>query len=119
MTQRGMLLDIFTVTEQKSYVPSPNPFNPLKGNATFVYDMSFAGPVIIDIYDIAGEKVAVLVNSERTQGRHQFMWNGGNGEYDASDGEVVGSNNKIAKGVYIVRYKLGSNQTLQKLAIIK
>ena len=95
MTQkRGILLDIFTVTEQKSYVPSPNPFNPLKGNATFVYDMSFAGPVIIDIYDIAGEKVAVLVNSERTQGRHQFMWNGGNGEYDASDGEVVGRTTK-------------------------
>jgi len=115
----GLLLDIFSVTEEKGYVPSPNPFNPLRGNAVFVYDMAEDGQVIIDIYAISGQKTTVLVNGERVKGRHQFQWNGGNGEYDAADGTVAGSNNKLAKGVYIVRYKLGSKQFMKKLAIIK
>ncbi len=115
----GPLLAAFRITREKAYTISPNPFYSDRETAVIVYDMTEAGEVIIDIYDIAGEKVAVLVNGYRSDGRHQVRWNGGNGEFDAADGSTAGSGDKLAKGVYIMRFKLPAEQYLKKIAIIR
>jgi hypothetical protein len=115
----GPFLAIIAVRDEKAYSPAPNPFRPSEGTAVIVYSLSAAGRVIIDAFDIAGNKVAVFVDGERNPGTHQFRWNGGNGEFDAQDGQTIGSGNKLAKGIYILRFKLPMGQYFKKVAIIK
>ncbi|PKK81170.1 MAG: hypothetical protein CVT47_03825, partial [Thermoplasmata archaeon HGW-Thermoplasmata-2] len=116
----GPVLPLFAVQQDNGYVPSPNPFKPAQGNATFVFDMVSDGNATIDIYDMSGRKVAVLVDDYRTKGRHQVKWNGGNGEFNAHDGEVAGnSDRKLASGIYIIRYKLPSKTVMRKIGVMK
>jgi len=113
------LLNIPVINSNAGYNIGPNPFNPSEGVATIVYDLVKDGDVIIDIYNITGEKVVVLVSGYRTKGRHQVKWNGGNGEFDTQDGGIAWSGNKIAMGIYIIRYKLPDRTEYKKIAIIK
>ena len=113
------VLNIISIVKEQCYNISPNPYNSDKGEAVIVYDMKEDGDVTIDIYTISGEKVCVLVNGSRKAGRHQVKWNGGNGEFNAKDGETVGSNRKLARGVYIIRFKLPNKEYLKKIAILR
>ena len=116
----GKLLEIPIIEQSKGYTISPNPYSSSSDKpAVVVYDIEKDGDVTIDIYTISGEKVCVLVDGFRQAGRHQVRWNGGNGEFDAKDGELVGSNNKLARGIYIMRFKLPSKTYFKKIAIIK
>ena len=117
---RGILLSVLDIVESNGYPVVPNPFKPAAGSAVVVFDMIKAGEVVIDIYDIAGEKVAVLVHGYRGIGRHQVKWNGGNGEWNASDGDTVGNiSNKLASGIYIIRYKFPDKTVMKKIAVVR
>ncbi len=50
----------------------PNPFNP---SATIEFEITRAGQVRIDLYNILGEKVKSLVNRNYFSGRHQYRLN--------------------------------------------
>lgn len=54
------------------YPAYPNPFN----NSTIIsFDLPEQSPVKINVYNIAGEKVKTLINSEMQQGLHKISWN--------------------------------------------
>ena len=54
------------------YPAYPNPFN----NSTVIsFNLPEQSPVKINIYNIAGEKVKTLINSEMQQGLHKISWN--------------------------------------------
>ena len=68
----------------------PNPFNP---TTTISFNLPKAVDVKLTVYNLLGQRVAVLINNEiRTAGEHSVQWNGS----DAS-GNVVSS------GVYVYR----------------
>ncbi len=50
----------------------PNPFNP---NTTIKYGLKENSFVKISIYNLNGELVKTLVNSQKTAGYHQIIWN--------------------------------------------
>ena len=51
---------------------SPNPFNPV---TTIRFTLPDAGIVIIDVYNMAGQKVKTIVNEFMSAGSHSVMWN--------------------------------------------
>ncbi len=51
----------------------PNPFNP---TTTITYDLASFAHVQLAVVNIRGERVKMLVNTNRSSGRHQTTWNG-------------------------------------------
>ncbi|MFC1542164.1 T9SS type A sorting domain-containing protein, partial [Candidatus Latescibacterota bacterium] len=50
----------------------PNPANP---TTTIIFTLAEAGHVTLDIYNVAGQKIDTLVNSELSPGSHSVVWN--------------------------------------------
>ena len=51
----------------------PNPFNP---ETEIRFALARTGRVRVAVYDVAGRRVAVLVDEERAAGRHRVTWQG-------------------------------------------
>ncbi len=68
----------------------PNPFNP---STTINYAMKADGIVKIEVYDILGRSVAVLVNGVQPAGIHTINW----------------LSNDLASGIYFVRMNAGQD----------
>ncbi len=87
------------------YQNYPNPFNT---NTTIRYYLPEPGPVVLEIYDVAGRKIIELVNKEQAKGRHQIEWDG----RDAG-GTFVGS------GIYFSRLRADKKVVSKKLVMIR
>ena len=74
------------------YQNYPNPFNP---STTIKYEIPIDGMVKIEVYNILGEKVKVLVNQELEAGYHEI-------EFRAEN---------LASGTYIYRITAGNPST--------
>lgn len=78
----------------------PNPFNP---STTINYALPKAERVSITVFNMIGQKVAVLIDKRQEAGFHTITFN-------ASD---------LASGMYIYRIKAGSFSQIKKLTLIK
>ncbi|MBE2279437.1 MAG: T9SS type A sorting domain-containing protein, partial [Ignavibacteriaceae bacterium] len=50
----------------------PNPFNP---STTIRYGLPFVSNVKIDVYDMIGQKVTSLLDTEQQPGHHEVLFN--------------------------------------------
>jgi len=84
----------------------PNPFN----RATIIsYALSEVTRVKLDIYNLLGERVQILVNDEWfTQGIHYVYWDGKNS-----------AGKEIASGAYFVRLQAGKVKQIRKMLYVK
>jgi hypothetical protein len=71
----------------------PNPFN---AGTKISFSLAAPGKVDLKVYNLLGQNVKTLVNSELPAGPHNIIWDGTN-----NDGEIVGS------GTYFYRLKAG------------
>jgi hypothetical protein len=79
--------------------------NPLSGSTTITYSLPADGHVTIEVYEINGRRIAVLVDAQRSAGFHGVIWSGKDSAGDAA-----------ASGVYFCRVKLeGSPTVMEKL----
>jgi hypothetical protein len=78
----------------------PNPFNP---STTIRFDVPQTEHVRIEVYNILGQKVAVLHDKITSAGTYRVTW-------DAS---------RMASGIYMVRMQAGSFTTLRKAMLMK
>jgi hypothetical protein len=82
-------MDVAGASGLALYPNVPNPF----GDATSVrFALPQAGPVSLTVYDVAGRRVASLVDRRLEAGTHSVMWDG----RDASG-------SRVASGVYLLR----------------
>ncbi|MCF7802570.1 MAG: fibronectin type III domain-containing protein [Candidatus Marinimicrobia bacterium] len=106
----------FVEDRQASYLPKkitlsqnfPNPFN---GQTTIAYVIPQSlekSQVTIQIFNIMGQKVKTLVNTQKAPGRYQVVWNGANQ-----------NGNRVASGVYLYRLRINDQQITRKLHFIK
>jgi hypothetical protein len=83
----------------------PNPFN---SNTIISFNIPKTESVIIDVYDIKGQKICTLLNNKMTAGNHSVKWNGRNNK-----GNVVPS------GIYFYRIKASLYQRVKRMLFIK
>jgi hypothetical protein len=83
----------------------PNPFNPTTG---ITFSLPKISKVTVAVYNILGQQVATLINSELGVGDHKVVWNG----VDAS-GMSVGS------GVYFYKISANSLDNTSKFSSVK
>jgi len=84
------------VSEYQLYQNYPNPFNP---TTKIGYKLKDRGYVKLMVYDIKGERIAVLVNQEQEAGYYEVEFGVGNGLLSVPD-------TGIASGIYIYRIEL-------------
>jgi hypothetical protein len=83
----------------------PNPFNP---STTIVYDVPGAAHVLIDVFNILGQRVVVLVNEKRPAGTHKVVWNA----RDETGGLV-------SSGVYLYRIVASDFVKTRTMTLVK
>jgi len=83
----------------------PNPFNP---STTISFDLSADGNVVIDIFNIRGQKVKTLVNEHFNAGTHNVVWNG----FDDN-----GRN--VSSGVYFFKMQTEGFTSTRRMVMMK
>jgi hypothetical protein len=83
----------------------PNPFNPSTSIQYTISDRQF---VSLKVYDIIGNEVATLVNSEKPAGVYEV-------EFNSHSGEV----RNLPSGVYIYQLRTGSFVQTKKMLLLK
>lgn len=88
------------VQETKISDNFPNPFNT---STTLRYQLSSQSTVLVDVYDMGGRRVSVLVNGEQAPGVYF---------------ETLHANH-FASGIYLVRFIAGDTMDVQRITVIK
>jgi len=84
----------------------PNPFNP---TTTISFSLPESGNVEISVFNIKGQQVRTLVNSQFDKGTHNVVWNGDN---------ETGSS--VASGVYLYKLNVnGKDKAVKKCLLLK
>jgi hypothetical protein len=78
----------------------PNPFNP---TSVISWQLAVGGQVKLSVYNLAGEKVAFLINERQPAGFHQA-------EFDGST---------LASGIYLYRLQAGKQVMTRKMVLMK
>jgi len=83
----------------------PNPFNP---NTTINYHLEEPGKVVLQVYNVLGQQVKMLMNDVQEAGRHTVVWDGTDGHGKA-----------VAGGIYIYRLQVNGRSFSKKMILIK
>jgi len=83
----------------------PNPFNP---ETTISFNLSTAGHVTLEVYNIKGEKVRTLVDAEMTASEHTVVWDGRDD-----------NNKSVSSGVYFYKMKADKFVQTRKMILMK
>jgi len=83
----------------------PNPFNP---ETRLVFSLPAAAAVCLELYNIRGQQVRVLLRRDLGPGRHEVLWDG----MDSNAAPCAG-------GVYLARLRAGKRECAAKLLLLK
>jgi hypothetical protein len=83
----------------------PNPFNP---STIIAFDLPKASEVKLNIYDLQGQLIRMLLQAWRPAGRYKSEWDG--------KGD---SNQSVSSGIYIIHLRAGTFEKTQKAILVK
>ena len=83
----------------------PNPFNP---STEIQFSVPARGTVRMDVFDMAGQRIATLLDEEMASGTYRVSWDG-----RGADGRSV------ASGVYLYRIQAGGFVATRKMVLVK
>ena len=78
----------------------PNPFNP---STTIEFDLPKSSDVKIEVYNIAGQRIQILLNEKMSAGSHNVEFNAQN----------------LSSGVYFYRIDVGQFQDVKKMILLR
>jgi len=78
----------------------PNPFNP---ETEFQYTIPFRTHILLEVYNVLGEKLETLINEVQTAGLHKIRFNGSAHE----------------SGLYLYQFKAGEFVSTGKMMLLK
>lgn len=101
------------VDEEENLVPLrfelsqnyPNPFNPI---TQIDYQIAKDGYVLLEIFNVLGQKVKTLVSENQMAGNYTVIWNG-----------TDDNNRKLPSGIYFYRLTSSQNIETKKMALLK
>jgi len=85
--------------------PYPNPFN---SSVVISYRLEEDSRVELEVFDLMGQRVALLVDARQPPGRHSVVW-----------GAVDSRGRAVSSGVYVTRLRAGSRVIERKIALVK
>jgi hypothetical protein len=102
--------EAFVQEKRRELAPStvkflPNYPNPFHQATTLEYALPERQDVRIEIYDVMGRRVRVLVDEAQRAGFHQVQWR-------------VGGGASVASGVYFARLSTGSTTKVERLVVV-
>ena len=84
----------------------PNPFGP---ETTISFSVKDASPVLIEVYNLKGQKVKTLVNEAKSaSGNFEVKWNG-----------TDENNQRVSSGVYFYKMKAGKYTATRKMIMLQ
>ncbi|HPN40036.1 MAG TPA: CapA family protein [Candidatus Cloacimonadota bacterium] len=83
----------------------PNPFS---RELNIAFDLDAKGPVIVDVYNLRGQKLRSLISGELPAGKHQAVWDGRD-----SHGR------QVASGMYFIRLKQDKASAVSKVILLR
>ena len=83
----------------------PNPFN---SSTVIEYAVPYDGHVVLDVYNILGQKVTNLVDGYRRRGDHTVLWDGKNS-----------SGRDCASGIYFCKLKTGGYEGTRTMVMVR
>lgn len=95
ITIEKLALNTFAI--ERNY---PNPFN---SSTTIKYSIPTKADVIIEIIDVLGKRVTLLVNETKNAGMYEAVW----------------SANNVTSGIYFYRIKAGTFTDTKKMILLK
>ena len=110
-----MPLGPYTAVEDESGEPRPsryvlhqnypNPFNPL---TNISYQLPVSGNVSLKVFNVSGQTVRSLIDSEQALGHYTVTW-------DGTDQE----GNPVASGIYFYQLTCGQFREVRKMLLVK
>jgi len=83
----------------------PNPFNP---ETTIAFSLSNVGNVVINVYNVRGQRVRSLLDEQREPGHHSIVWNGRDD-----------SGRALSSGIYLYRMTAGDFTETRRMLLMK
>lgn len=83
----------------------PNPFNP---STMITFSIPKAGKVNLSIYNIRGQKVRQLIDSDLVRGHHKIIWDGKDN-----------NNRFVGSGLYFIRLEADKKANIRKVMLMK
>jgi len=83
----------------------PNPFNP---STRIDFALKEEGKVLLEVFNVKGQKVKTLVNGIKSSGNHTTIWNGK---------DEMGKS--VSSGIYYYKMKTKSDLELKKMLLMK
>lgn len=96
----GIAPDVFSLSQNY-----PNPFNP---STEIQFQVPQVSQVTITLFNLLGQKVRTLVNSQMEPGSYKTVWDGRND-----------FGQKVASGIYIYRMNAGEFSSVKKMILMK
>jgi len=81
--------------------------NPLVGTCALEFELAQTGPAHLAIYNVAGERVRVLVDETLAAGRQRVLWDG-----------LDGAGAPVARGIYFARVEAGSFRASTRIVVL-
>lgn len=82
--------------------------NPCRGSTTVSFSLATPQVVRAEIFDVRGTRVRTILSGPRPAGVYRAVWNG------ADD-----SGKQLASGIYLLRFGIGNEEKLQKIALLR
>jgi 3-phytase len=81
--------------------------NPVQSRTGISYTLHRSGQINLEIYDIRGNRVALLENGSRNPGQYQYLWQ-----------RRTDLGGKCASGTYFVRLQMGDRFVVKKMTLL-
>ena len=94
--------------ELKSYVLEQNYPNPFNGETEIRFAIPVAGHVTVRVFNLLGQEVALLLDSDVDVGTHRVRWNGLND-----------SGKRVSSGIYMLRLQSGPYVGTRRMLLLK
>ena len=87
------------------YSNIPNPFNP---ETTIRFDIPVAGNIRLEVLDILGRRIRLLIEGGISAGTHQVLWDGRDD-----------SGQSVSSGVYLYRLQAGEYHAVKRMLLVR
>lgn len=77
--------------------------NPATSQTTISYTLTVKANVVLQVVDLTGRQLAILINAEQTSGKKEYYWDF--------------TKNRITAGMYILVLKINNNTFSRKVVV--